>query len=178
MNTMETHTHQYTHTLYRHTSTGIVMRHDKRYDLTAAPTVEVIAQTSGSYELLWTPKHTCTQTLPYLNVFSPAFVSHTQASARWGKDEVNHICLIYIPVTWLKSTVGIRCVSTSQSLVSVERYPSILTLKCWIMTVRISNLSACTTFYSSLGISQVSFISLCIMYYGFLVNFFPTNFPN
>lgn len=127
----------------------------------------------SSLLLLWTvaPTHTHTYTF-YLSIFSPAFVSHTQASARWGKDEVNHICLIYIPVTWLKSTVGIRHVSTSQPFVCVERYPSILTLKCWIMTVRISNLSACTTLLSSLRILWVSFISPCIMKYDFILLFF------
>lgn len=58
---------------------------------------------------------------------------------------------------------GVRCVSPSQPLACAERYPGILTLKCWIMTERISNLSASTTLRSSHRISRLSFISPCIM---------------
>lgn len=119
-NTMETHTLIRPHMSHTHRcplSTGIVMRHDKRYDQTTASTEQIITQNSPhTITNCYSPfsRHTCTYTL-----FSPAFVSDAQICARWGKDEVNPICLIYIPVTWLKSTVGIRYVSTSQPLVSL-----------------------------------------------------------
>lgn len=99
--------------------------------------------------------HTHTHTPPYYRQPLPLI-------ATLEPDGVK-ICLIYIHVTWLKSTVGVRRVSPSQPLACAERYPGILTLKCWIMTGGISNLSASTTLRSSHRISRLSFISPCIM---------------
>lgn len=160
MNTMGTHTHtpyrdKYTYSKYRYCN--------EAWQNIWSDWNHHSKLSSGSYELLLPGLHTPTHThtLLYFSVFSPAFVSHTHAGARWGKDEVNHICLIYIPVTLLKSTVGIRCVSTSQLCWKVPQHPDLKVLNNDSEDQQPH--SACTTLYSSLRISRLSYMSLCIM---------------